>query len=190
MARRDKSPYLSDDDNDDVARERVRFCSQDPLEKESARDFLYRHFHRRAIKYGLGLTHNFDDAEDLLQESFVRMSNYYRNTSKQFGRALKATMRRAWCDEIRSRRRFHRADRTPAAYGYIARRTTPVVQAALMTLPQELRNIVRMYVVEGKTYREIGAELRMAPNTARARFEEALRLLEERLEKFAFKGAL
>jgi len=190
MARRDRSPYLSDDDNADVARERVRFCFPNPSEQESASDFLYRHFRRRAIKYGVGLTHNFDDAEDLLQESFARMSRYYKNPSKQFGRALKATMRRAWSDEIKRRRRFHRAEEYPDAFGYILQQPRQDVVAALMGLPWQFRAILRMRVIEGRSCRETGAELGIAPNTVRARQKQALRLLAERLEKFAFKGAL
>lgn len=186
MARRDKSPLLSDDDDHDVARERVRFCSLDPPEREGGRHFLYCYFRPIAIPYGVGLTHDAWDGEDVFQEGYARMSRYYKDPARQFGPTLKATMRNAWFDEIEKRRRFYGATEYPDALGSVLQHPRQDVVAALLTLPWPYGAMLRMREFEGKSYREIGAELGIAPNTAKAKYRKALRLLREQLEKFAF----
>ena len=52
-----------------------------------------------------------------------------------------------------------------------------IVWAELETLPDELRVVVQHRLTGGMTYQQIASELDVAPSTAHARFEEAIRRL-------------
>lgn len=132
---------------------------------------------------------DYSDAEDLAQETFVRLFKYrnrYQPTAA-FKTFLYLLARRAWIDHVRKqgrRRKVHEelaesqmaetgAD-TPAFSEAKAR-----AQAALNRLPDDMRTVVIMSIYRGFKYREIAQMLKIPLGTVKTRMFYALKKLKE-----------
>jgi RNA polymerase sigma-70 factor (ECF subfamily) len=149
-------------------------------------------------KASLGLTRNRADAEDLVQDAYVR--------------ALRASRRFEWGSDLRAwlltilrnlarnhRRDQHRArvhansedaDRASAAVAapgdspeeaLLSRSMAPQLQRALESLPKALRDAVWLRDVEERSYAEIARHLRIPIGTVMSRISRGRRLLHDRL---------
>ncbi len=138
-------------------------------------------------------TRSLADAEDVLQEAFVR---YWRNQRHLPGdpRALLVTsIRRAALDL--ARREDRRTAREQRAEGGIE---TPddifqklpgegderrqEIEAALRRLPAEQRDVLVLKIWHELTFEQIGEALDIPPNTAASRYRYALTALRKQLE--------
>jgi RNA polymerase sigma-70 factor (ECF subfamily) len=146
----------------------------------------------------LGLTRNRADAEDLVQDAYVRALG----ASKRFewGSDLRAWLLTTLRNLARNHRRDqHRAkvhansdDADRAAAGVAApgdspedallsRTLAPQLQAALESLPKALRDSVWLRDVEERSYAEIARHLRIPIGTVMSRISRGRRLLHDRL---------
>ncbi|MBA4388547.1 MAG: hypothetical protein C0404_11235 [Verrucomicrobia bacterium] len=132
------------------------------------------------------------DAEDLAQETFVRLFKYrdrYRATAK-FTTFLYTVARHTWLDLMRKDRRRDllvdglRAD-TPGSDDSSMKQVQLRMDAAaaLKLLPEKLRSVVVMSLYQGLRYDEIAAILEIPEGTVKSRMFNALSFLRERLEK-------
>jgi RNA polymerase sigma-70 factor (ECF subfamily) len=149
-------------------------------------------------KASFGLTKNRADAEDLVQDAYLR--------------ALRASKRFEWGSDLRAwlltilrnlarnhRRDQHRArvhansdDAERAAAGVAApgespedallsRTMAPQLQQALESLPKALRDAVWLRDVEERSYADIAKHLRIPIGTVMSRISRGRRLLHDRL---------
>ena len=146
----------------------------------------------------LGLTRNQSDAEDLVQDAYVRALR----ASKRFewGSDLRAWLLTILRNLARNRRRDqHRArvhansdeaDRAAAGIAapgdspeaeLLSRTLAPQLQKALESLPKALRDTVWLRDVEERSYAEIAAHLRIPIGTVMSRISRGRRLLHDRL---------
>ena len=132
------------------------------------------------------------DAEDLVQQTFIRLYRYRdRYTpSATLTTFLYLLARQVWIDELRRRQRSERlrkgleAEPPPAE----APVTQPKhggmdVEAALAALPEGLRMVVVLGIYQGLAYADVAAALKIPVGTVKSRMFNALRLLRQRLEK-------
>jgi RNA polymerase sigma-70 factor (ECF subfamily) len=138
-------------------------------------------------------TRSLADAEDVVQEAFVR---YWRNQRGLPGdpQALLVTsVRRAALDL--ARREGRRAAREQRADGGLEERERyfePLpgdgderrqqIEAALRRLPSEQREVLVLKIWQEFTFEQIGGALGIPPNTAASRYRYALAALREELE--------
>ncbi|MGI6496875.1 MAG: RNA polymerase sigma factor [Kiritimatiellia bacterium] len=131
------------------------------------------------------------DAEDLVQQTFVRVFRYrdrYRPTAK-FTTFLFLVARQVWIDELRKRRNVfrlqeawkeeHGDDEMDTSRGPSAAADAVDLAEALARLGDGARAVVDLGVMQGLAYPEIARILGIPVGTVKSRMFNALRALRE-----------
>lgn len=131
------------------------------------------------------------DAEDVVQEAFVRFWRYQRQLPGEPMALLVTSVRRAAFDL--ARRETRRSAREEFANGGIEE-TVPLfqiplegddrreaIERALQALPEEQRQVLVLKIWGELTFEQIAAELEIPPNTAASRYRYALAALRKEL---------
>ena len=133
------------------------------------------------------------DAEDLVQQTFVRLYRYrdrYQPSAK-LTTFLYLMARQVWIDEIRRRQRAERlrkgleAEPQPefVAGGKCAEHGSMDIEAALAALPEGMRMVVVMSIYQNMVYEDISLALQIPVGTVKSRMFNALRLLRRAMEE-------
>jgi RNA polymerase sigma-70 factor (ECF subfamily) len=136
-------------------------------------------------------TRSVADAEDVVQEAFVRYWRHQRELPGEPMALLVTSVRRAACDL--ARRETRRVAREEWADGGIEDRAPvfqtsleaddrrEVVEAAMRRLPPEQREVLVLKIWAELTFEQIAGELEISPNTAASRYRYALAALRKEL---------
>ncbi|WP_155928514.1 RNA polymerase sigma factor SigE [Mycolicibacterium sp. CBMA 234] len=156
-------------------------------------DELVRQHADRVYRLAYRLSGNQQDAEDLTQETFIRVfrsvQNYQPGTFEGWLHRITTNL---FLDMVRRRARIRMEalpedyDRVPAddpnpEQLYHDSRLGPDLQAALDSLPPEFRAAVVLCDIEGLSYEEIGATLGVKLGTVRSRIHRGRQALREYL---------
>lgn len=144
--------------------------------------------------YVHALLANSADAEDVVQEVFLRALTQSRKwfglrnpTGYLYRAARNEALSRLRKREVRSRKAPEVSRSTalvqPAQAGLEAEEEAARVNAALLALPVEQREVVVLKLYQDKTFKEIARITRASQNTAASRYRYALARLKEILEK-------
>jgi RNA polymerase sigma-70 factor (ECF subfamily) len=159
----------------------------------AAFDTLIRLYMEQAFRVAYRVVGHQQDAEDLVQESFLSAHQYLDSfeIGRPFGPWLirivvnrgsnlrRSRTRRETDDEIES------ASLAPSALDDSERSDTgKILNAALATLSERQRMIVTMFDVDGLTSTEIGGMLELSPGTVRWHLHEARRHLRGVLSRY------
>jgi RNA polymerase sigma-70 factor (ECF subfamily) len=139
-------------------------------------------------------TRSLADAEDVLQEAFVRYWRHQRHLPGDPGALLVTSIRRAALDL--ARREDRRVAREQRADGAIEAPDESIfqglpgegderrqeIEAALRRLPAEQREVLVLKIWQELTFEQIAGELGIPPNTAASRYRYALTALRKQLE--------
>jgi RNA polymerase sigma-70 factor (ECF subfamily) len=154
-----------------------------------AQKMLYRRFAAKMYGICLRYSNNAQDAEDLLQEGFIRVfDNLHRFRNEG---TLDGWIRRIFVNQaINFYRRVVRFPRElpleevliaePEEH-IISRLTRNEVLELIQTLPPGYRTVFNLYVIEGYTHNEIGKLLHISENTSKSQLFEARRTLRRLL---------
>ncbi|HET9875016.1 MAG TPA: RNA polymerase sigma factor SigE [Mycobacterium sp.] len=156
-------------------------------------DELVRQHADRVYRLAYRLSGNQHDAEDLTQETFIRVfrsvHNYQPGTFEGWLHRITTNL---FLDMVRRRGRIRMEalpedyDRVPADEPdpeqiYHDARLDPDLQAALDSLPPEFRAAVVLCDIEGLSYEEIGATLGVKLGTVRSRIHRGRQALRDYL---------
>jgi RNA polymerase sigma-70 factor, ECF subfamily len=156
-------------------------------------DELVRQHADRVYRLAYRLSGNQQDAEDLTQETFIRVfrsvQNYQPGTFEGWLHHITTNL---FLDMVRRRTRIRMEalpedyDRVPADEPdpeqiYHDSRLGPDLQAALDSLPPEFRAAVVLCDIEGLSYEEIGATLGVKLGTVRSRIHRGRQALRDHL---------
>jgi RNA polymerase sigma-70 factor (ECF subfamily) len=159
----------------------------------SAFDQLVREYMRSAYVVAYRVVGHREDAEDLVQESFLAAYQYLDSfdVERPFGPWLARIVVNRGANLRRSRTRRATEPETdgvssaPSALEESTRRETrEVLTRALAALSERQRLIVTWFDVDGLTSTEIGERLELAPGTVRWHLHEARRTLRAALSQF------
>lgn len=138
-------------------------------------------------------TRSLADAEDVVQEAFVRYWRHQRNLPGDPQALLITSVRRAALDL--ARREGRRAVREEKSEGGLEEREAYFekipgegderrveIEAALHRLSPEQREVLLLKIWQELTFEQIGETLGISPNTAASRYRYALAALREQLE--------
>jgi RNA polymerase sigma-70 factor (ECF subfamily) len=160
-------------------------------------DDLVRQHADRVYRLAYRLSGNQHDAEDLTQETFIRVfrsvQNYQPGTFEGWLHRITTNL---FLDMVRRRGRIRMEalpedyDRVPADEPnpeqiYHDSRLNPDLQAALDSLPPEFRAAVVLCDIEGLSYEEIGATLGVKLGTVRSRIHRGRQALRDYLAAHA-----
>lgn len=158
-------------------------------------DELVRQHADRVYRLAYRLSGNQHDAEDLTQETFIRVfrsvQNYQPGTFEGWLHRITTNL---FLDMVRRRGRIRMEalpedyDRVPAddpnpEQIYHDSRLGPDLQAALDSLPPEFRAAVVLCDIEGLSYEEIGATLGVKLGTVRSRIHRGRQALRDHLAR-------
>lgn len=134
---------------------------------------LYRLHYDGALTYACTLT-NPTRAHDLVSEAFARVYRLMlagKGPETAFGAYLSATIRSVNVDSLRRTGREIPVDevsavgREPVTDGTQSHAECDTILRALRSLPQRWQNILWATAVEGRSAKELGCELSLAPNS-------------------------
>lgn len=164
-------------------------------------DELVRQHADRVYRLAYRLSGNQHDAEDLTQETFIRVfrsvQNYQPGTFEGWLHRITTNL---FLDMVRRRARI-RMEALPEDYErvpadapnpeqiYHDARLGPDLQAALDSLPPEFRAAVVLCDIEGLSYEEIGATLGVKLGTVRSRIHRGRQALRDYLAAHSEEGA-
>jgi RNA polymerase sigma-70 factor (ECF subfamily) len=158
-------------------------------------DEVVREHADRVYRLAYRLTGNAHDAEDLTQETFIRvfrsLANYKPGTFEGWLHRITTNL---FLDMARRRSRLRMEglpDDTDRLAGddpspeqvYVDTHLDPELQSALDELPPEFRAAVVLCDVEGLSYEEIGATLGVKLGTVRSRIHRGRQALRASLER-------
>jgi len=164
-------------------------------------DELVRQHADRVYRLAYRLSGNQHDAEDLTQETFIRvfrsLQNYQPGTFEGWLHRITTNL---FLDMVRRRARI-RMEALPEDYDRVPSerpgpeqifhdsRLGPDLQAALDSLPPEFRAAVVLCDVEGLSYEEIGTTLGVKLGTVRSRIHRGRQALRDHLAANGHHGA-
>jgi RNA polymerase sigma-70 factor, ECF subfamily len=127
------------------------------------------------------------DAEDIVQEAFVRFWRHQRRLGGEPLGLVLVSIRRAACDLARrEQRRSRREESVEDDAGIFEtlgehddRRIA--IEQALQGLPEEQRQVLVLKIWGERTFEQIGADLGIPANTAASRYRYALLALRKNL---------
>jgi RNA polymerase sigma factor (sigma-70 family) len=147
------------------------------------------------------LTRDADDAEDVVQEAYLRALKSFGGFHGSDGRAwLLAIVRNAcytWLQKKRVREpvtafdeEIHGLDAGTASpmVLLLQKENKQAVHQAVEELPIDLREVVVLRELEGLSYKEIAAIADIPMGTVMSRLARARQRLQRRLEEFAHRG--
>ncbi|MBS1723869.1 MAG: sigma-70 family RNA polymerase sigma factor [Armatimonadetes bacterium] len=168
----------------------------------SAFDALVRQYETRAFQYAFRLTHDSDEAADIVSEAFVRVYNAIGNFRGQsaFGTWLYRILTNCYLDHRKKdKSRFHTSLETGVQVegGEVERQIEDsaagpgeemernarehAVQEALDQMPDYQKSMLIMYHVENLSYEEIAEALDLPLGTVKSRLNRARLALRDLL---------
>lgn len=155
---------------------------------------LYRLYAKAMLNVAFRIVGNVEEAEDVLQESFVdafsKLKDFRQETT--FGLWLKQIVVNRSINMLRKRRLElvymdgEQLENIADDEGYDdsnMQYQVEVVKKAIQELPEGYRLVLTLYLLEGYDHEEIGQILKINENTSRTQFLRAKRKLSEILEK-------
>ena len=162
----------------------------------AAFDVLVAAYMRPAFQMAYRVVGHREDAEDLVQESFLAAYQYLDSfdVERPFGPWLNRIVLNRGANLRRARTRRQTEPETeavstaPSALDESARtEARELLTRALATLSERQRMVVTLFDVDGLTSTEIGERLELAPGTVRWHLHEARRVLRGALSSY-FEG--
>ncbi|MBM3412948.1 MAG: sigma-70 family RNA polymerase sigma factor [Bacteroidetes bacterium] len=160
--------------------------------KPVAQRELYNTYSPKMLAVCFRYAHNREDAEDMLQEGFIKVFTQLRTFENRgsFEGWIRRIMVHTCINTLKKNKKFNECvDLIHAATITIREETVPaVVQVkqivdCIRSLPIGYRTVLNLFAIEGYSHREIAQLLEIEESTSRSQFTRAKGMLEELLIK-------
>ncbi|NTW51827.1 MAG: sigma-70 family RNA polymerase sigma factor [Chlorobiaceae bacterium] len=180
--------------------------SQEEIKQKEFQQEAITHIHA-LYNYALHLTMNPSDAEDLVQETYLKAYKFFNSFER--GTNCKAwlfkILKNNYINKFRKNARepgkvdydlikdfYHtikdvQSDTTEAESDFFHSLLHEEVYQALQSLPEEFREVIQLCDIEGFTYEEIANMVESPIGTVRSRLYRGRKLLRAKLEDYAKK---
>jgi len=158
----------------------------------SAQKELYNRYSPKMLAVCYRYGHNREDAEDMLQEGFIKVFSQMHTFRNQgaFEGWIRRIVVHTCINHLKKNKKFNDSvDITYASGIEIREENIPsVIQAkqvveCIRLLPIGYRTVLNLYAVEGYTHKEIADMLDIEESTSRSQYTRARQMLEEVLVK-------
>ena len=165
-----------------------RCIDNDPV----AQELLYRRFAAKMFGVCLRYAPNKMEAEDILQEGFVKVFNNLKKFrgDGSFEGWIRRTMVNTAINHYRRNVRYFQdidIDSVDIHDTFDKDGISNLTEAELLKLVQELpegyRMVFNLYVIEGYSHKEIGEQLNIAENTSKSQLSRARGVLQAKVKK-------
>jgi RNA polymerase sigma-70 factor (ECF subfamily) len=163
--------------------------------KRSAQDKLYTQYSRMLFGVCLRYTNTREEAEDVMQEGFVKIYNHIKSYSMEG--SFEAWMRRIMINTAitgyrKNKKHMYQQDiNEPANMEYFktpddtADFNREELMGAIEKLPPGYKIVFNMYVIEGYKHKEIADELGININTSKSQLSRAKQHLQNYLNEIS-----
>lgn len=168
----------------------VRRCIR---QESSAQKLLYEYFAPRLLGVCIRYTGNREEAEDILQEGFIKIFKYLRDFRGESN--LGAWMRRIMINtaityyhkDLKHKHHYDVDDLKEAKAGSCELPDVEFTREEMMkvidNLPRGYRMVFNLYAIEGYKHREIAEMMEIDPNTSKSQYSRARKLLQCKLKE-------
>ena len=154
----------------------------------TAQKVLYQRYSPKMLSVCYRFAHNREDAEDMLQEGFIKVFGQIHTYRAQgaFEGWIRRIMVHTCINHLKRNKKFNESlDITQAAGLQVREETVPsIVQAkevveCIRLLPVGYRTVLNLYAIEGYSHKEIATVLDIEESTSRSQYTRARQMLEE-----------
>jgi RNA polymerase sigma-70 factor (ECF subfamily) len=153
-----------------------------------AYEMLYKRFYRVLFVIALRYAASREEAEDILQDAFVKVFHNIRNYSESgsFEGWMKRIVQNTAINYYRSRLKFQHNDEATEQSDDSFEKIMSGLDAKnlldlLNRLPEGYRLIINLYAIDGHSHAEIATMLGISPGTSKSQLFKAKRQLRELL---------
>ena len=149
---------------------------------------LYQQYYRLMFGVCLRYTDNKDDAQDILQEGFIRVFKNIKSFRGQgsFEGWVRRIMVHTSIEHYRRNSRYfmvdideaHQIEFKPDALTSLSR---DEIMSLIRDLPAGYRTVFNLYVIEGYPHQEIAEMLNISVGTSKSQLSRAKKILQEKL---------
>jgi RNA polymerase sigma factor (sigma-70 family) len=153
---------------------------------------LYSRYSPKMLAVCYRFAHNREDAEDMLQEGFIKVFSQIHTFRNQgaFEGWIRRIVVHTCINHLKKNKRFNESvDLIHANTVQIREETVPsIVQAkqiveCIRILPMGYRTVLNLYAIEGYSHKEIAEMLDIEESTSRSQYTRAKQMLEDILVK-------
>lgn len=161
---------------------------------------LYERFSSYMFSICMRYAHNDADAEDIFQEGFVKVFSNIRQLRNSD--ALQWWMRKIFVNEAlmyyKNKTVLYRLDEVPEATkdltdemeAEIEELSTEELTEIIRKLPQKMRIVFNMYVIDGYSHTEISEKLHISVGTSKSNLHDARKVLQQKIRQYKEKKKL
>jgi len=165
--------------------------------KRWAQSELYNRYSASMLAVSMRYCRNVSEAEDALQEAFIRIFKYVKNFKGRHEGSLSAWIKTIVVNTTLSHNRNNKkhhytedvddlhvsADPVPLFDDEVdvSRRKQEAIMKSMQKLPIGYRTVFNLYVVEGYTHKEIAEILGISENTSKSQLSKARKYLKKLL---------
>ncbi len=153
---------------------------------------LYQKYSSKMLSVCYRFAHNREDAEDMLQEGFIKVFSQIQSFRKQgaFEGWVRRIMVHTCINHLKRNKKFNESVDIIHANGVQVREESvpSIVQAkqvveCIRLLPIGYRTVLNLYAIEGYSHKEIATVLDIEESTSRSQYTRARQMLEDILVK-------
>src|SRR5215207_11241800 len=166
---------------------------QDCLRNDAlAQKELYNRYSPKMLAVCYKYAHNREDAEDMLQEGFIKVYSQIHTFRNQgaFEGWVRRIIVHTCINNLKKKKKFNESvDIVNATALMVREETVPsIVQAkqvveCIRLLPMGYRTVLNLYAIEGYSHKEIAEMLDIEESTSRSQYTRAKQMLEDILVK-------
>ncbi len=154
--------------------------------KAAAQQELYEHFSRELYGVSLRYARDAAQAQDILQESFIRIFRYLKDYQGKGSLGawtrrivVNVALRMIQSSALKNEIYTDQFPDIPADTDVIADLTRQELLDVLQQLPTGYRAVFNLFVIEGYSHAEIGAALGIEESTSRSQLTKAKKMLRQ-----------
>ena len=156
---------------------------------DSAKAWLYKQFGKAMFNICTRLTGNTNDAEDVLQNAFIRAFDRLHQLKQPelFGGWLRRIVVTECLQQVKRAVNWH--DLEEETWEIVAEEPTAwwnnipmeLVHSEIKKLPNGCREVFVLYMLEDYTHKKIAQELGISESTSKSQYQRARQLLKDRI---------